>query len=213
MQKIRVKFAKEGRAKYISHLDMNRCMQRSFKRSRLPIKYTEGFNPHAYIMFPLALSLGFESESEFMDFSLTEDIPPQTVAQRLNDALPEGIRVLEAGEPLRKHTDISAARYEVLVCGADCADFERFISQEIIEVEKRTKKKGVSVIDIKPDFTVLSACNTAAGLELTLLAPAGTVKNLNPTLLTDAFAQFCGVPFDVKIRRNAIICADGKDFF
>ena len=75
MIKVRAVFAKRGRAKYISHLDLNRCMQRVFKRSGIPIWYTEGFNPHIYITFALPLSLGYESGVEIMDFNITEGIP------------------------------------------------------------------------------------------------------------------------------------------
>ena len=57
MKTVRVFFAKEGRLKYISHLDVTRCLARVFKRSRLPIWYTQGFNPHAYLTFALPLPL------------------------------------------------------------------------------------------------------------------------------------------------------------
>ena len=70
MLKIRTVYEKRGRAKYISHLDLNRCMQRTIRRAGLPIWYSEGFNPRMYLMFPLALSLGFESVCEVMDFNL-----------------------------------------------------------------------------------------------------------------------------------------------
>ena len=62
--RVRAIFEKTGRSKYISHLDLNRCMLRTFRRSGLPIWYTEGFNPHLYYAFALALSLGFESSCE-----------------------------------------------------------------------------------------------------------------------------------------------------
>lgn len=213
MQKVRVKFSKTGRAKYISHLDMNRCMQRSFKRSDVPIKYTEGFNPHAYIMFPLALSLGVESVCEFMDFSVTDNISLDDIKKRLNNSFPEGLEVIDIGEPTKKHTEIEKAQYDVTISGISKLDFKNFMGQETIFVEKRTKKKGMVSLDIKPDFEIISSNESENGLEITLTAPAGTVKNLNPLLLTEALSEFCSSPHDVKIMRTRIICVDGKDFF
>ena len=58
MVDVRLWFQKCGDARYISHLDLSRCMQRALKRSGLPIWYTEGFNPHAYVTFALPLSMG-----------------------------------------------------------------------------------------------------------------------------------------------------------
>ena len=84
---VRTVFEKKGRAKYISHLDLNRFMMRAFRRSGLPIWYTEGFNPHPYATFALALSLGFESEYEIMDFSLTEGVSFGKVKKILNEIL------------------------------------------------------------------------------------------------------------------------------
>ena len=67
----RIIFRKEGRAKYISHLDLMRTMQRVFIRAGVQIKHTEGFNPHPYMAFALPLSVGMESDYEILDFKLT----------------------------------------------------------------------------------------------------------------------------------------------
>ena len=92
MKTVRVFFAKEGRLKYISHLDVTRCLARVFKRSRLPIWYTQGFNPHAYLTFALPLPLGVESCCESFDFRLTEEVSCEEVTDRLNAVLPDDLR-------------------------------------------------------------------------------------------------------------------------
>ena len=86
MVNTRAVFRKYDRAKFISHLDLYRCMQRAFKRSSLSVWYTEGFNPHLYLMFPLPLSLGYESDCEIIDFSLTEELDNEYVKNKLNSA-------------------------------------------------------------------------------------------------------------------------------
>ena len=73
MRNVRVWFKKEGTAKYISHLDLNRNMLRIIHMAKLPIWYTEGFNPHPFITFALPLSLGFSGLRESMDFKLLDD--------------------------------------------------------------------------------------------------------------------------------------------
>ena len=73
MFKARMKFAKEGRAKYISHLDLMHAMQRSMARCQMPLWFTEGFNQHAYVSVALPLSTGYSGECEFLDFNITAE--------------------------------------------------------------------------------------------------------------------------------------------
>ena len=106
MDKLRLLFEKTGRAAYISHLDLMRTMQRAFLRAGLPLKYSEGFNPHAQISMLLPLSLGHESLCELMDFRVGADCELDAMAGRLTTALPEGIRVLRVYEPERKGREL-----------------------------------------------------------------------------------------------------------
>ena len=77
MFKARMKFAKEGRAKYISHLDLMHAMQRSMARCQMPLWFTEGFNQHAYVSVALPLSTGYSGECEFLDFNITAEAVPE----------------------------------------------------------------------------------------------------------------------------------------
>ena len=88
----RILFYKTGIAKYISHLDLMRTMQRCFIRAGVSIKHTEGFNPHPYMAFALPLSVGCESVCELMDFRLHDDdaVKLDELPGRLNPAMPEG---------------------------------------------------------------------------------------------------------------------------
>ena len=65
MFEVRLWLSKQGRIKYVSHLDMFRLMQRAVRRAEIPLWYTEGFNPHPYISFLLALSLGTGRQGRF----------------------------------------------------------------------------------------------------------------------------------------------------
>ena len=95
MFKARMKFAKEGRAKYISHLDLMHAMQRSMARCQMPLWFTEGFNQHAYVSVALPLSTGYSGECEFLDFNITSEAVPENAVEALNDVFPEGLRAIE----------------------------------------------------------------------------------------------------------------------
>ena len=89
----RLLFSKTGRAKYISHLDLMRTFQRAFARAKIPIKHTEGFNPHPFVSIALPLSVGYSSQCEILEFGLMEGTGREEVPGRLTAAMPEGIVV------------------------------------------------------------------------------------------------------------------------
>lgn len=218
MVKVRAVFEKKGRAKYISHLDLNRCIQRTIKRSGLPIWYTEGFNPHIYIMFALPLSLGYESSAEIMDFNLTENISYEEIKERLNSVMPEGIRVLKAFESVNKHTSIKYAEYRICF-KSDFPDrlinsFNEFISRDSLNTVKRTKKGVEKVVDLKPLIKVRKIELLNGILEIEALFPAGTENNINPSLLIDMFlSEDLGDTTVSEVERTGVLMENEKEFF
>ena len=201
MRKIRVFFTKLGRAKYISHLDSNRCWMRSIKRSGLPVWYTEGFNPHMYLTFPLPLSLGYESVYECVDMRLLEEIPDSEVVARLNDSLPTDIRVFRCAEPVMDQKLIRWADYDILLETEEPArlneELAAYLSQDEIKVWKKTKK-APKEIDLKPHFKVLSQTAGEEGVLLKLRCTTGIEVNINPSLLLDNFTS------TAEIRNTAV---------
>ena len=214
--RVRATFEKCGRAKYISHLDLNRCMLRTFRRSRLPIWYTEGFNPHPYYSFALALSLGFESSCEILDFNLNEDIPYDEIRDKLNAVMPEGMRIVKVAEQKQKITAIAKAEYSFSLVSDETeelfATVQELIASPEILIEKKTKK-GLKTVDIKPDMEILTCNKTENSIDISMYLPAGTQTNYNPTLFIEALKKTTEIPFETKnIRRTAILCADNTVF-
>lgn len=214
---VRAFYHKFGRAKYISHLDLYRTIQRAFQRAKLPIWYTQGFNPHIYLTFALPIALGYEGVNESFDFRLTTDIPLDEAKKRLNDAMPEGIVINAIQPPVRKANDIQQADYELsMSCKALTAEelsekLTTFLAQDVIETEKRTKK-GMKMVDLKSMILVQQVCCEEM-VKLSVTLPAGTQTNINPTLLTDAFAKSEGIDLDYhSICRLKVLCADGTAF-
>lgn len=214
--RVRAVFEKKDRAKYISHLDLNRCMLRTFRRSRLPVWYTEGFNPHPYYSFALALSLGFESNCEILDFNLNEDIPFDEVRDRLNAVMPYGMRIVSVSEQKKKITEIAKAEYSFSLVSDDVDELfskvNELINQQEILTEKKTKK-GIRTVDIKPDMEILSIEKSENSVDVVMRLPAGTQTNYNPTLFFDALKNFTDIPFEpCKICRTGILCENNEIF-
>ena len=217
MLRVRATFEKCGRAKYISHLDLNRCMLRTFRRSGLPIWYTEGFNPHPYYSFALALSLGFESSCEILDFNITDDdISMDEIRDKLNAVMPEGMGIVKVALQKQKITAIAKAEYTFSLV-TDNTDglfdaAQSLIALPEILIEKKTKK-GIKEVDIKPDMEILSCDKTSSSVDVRMYLPAGTQTNYNPTLFIEALKRSTDIPFEPqKIRREAILCADNSVF-
>lgn len=199
-------FSKTDRAKYISHLDLNHCIQRAIRRSRLPVWQTEGFNPHTYVAFMLPLSLGQEGVCEAMDFRLTEEVPAEEVMCRLNDSLPPDIRIIRVAEPKYRNTDIASAEYHIQ-SDIDIGKFKEFVSRERILTEKKTKR-GASTVDLKP---LISDLSFEDGIILRL--PAGNDFSINPALLFEAYRSAAGESISrLRIVRTRIFCSDGNEF-
>ena len=93
--KLEVVFCKKGALKYISHLDIVRLLQRAVRRANLPVSISQGFTPHYKIGFSNALKLGVESDGENAVFTMDGWMDPEEFRKRINEKLPEGIRVLE----------------------------------------------------------------------------------------------------------------------
>ena len=147
---VRMRFAKTGRARYISHLDLIRCFQRAVCRAKLPAAYSEGFHPHMQTSFATTLPLGFFSTAEQMDLELTEELPCDAVMERLNAVLPEGIRILEAWKGTLAFKKLAYANYTVRIPSESSGElydsFCAFATQPEILTEKRTKKGGTKTV-------------------------------------------------------------------
>ena len=93
---LRVKFFKKGDLQYVSHLDLVRTMHKVIVRAKLPLWYTEGFNPKPKMVFAAPLSIGTESVCEFMDIRLNEYVDPTEAMNRLNANMTSEMQVTEA---------------------------------------------------------------------------------------------------------------------
>ncbi len=200
MRNVRLIYKKGGRAKYISHLDMNRLMLRVIKRSNLPVWFTKGFNPHAFITFALPLSLGFVSEYDICDFRITDDdFSNENVKNALKKSLPKDIEVVDIIEPQMKVKELCFAEFKIdIECDMQSNNsLKDFLNQDEIIVEKMTKKKNIKTFDVKPKIKKLSFEDTKNGLKVSMLLPCGGEDNVNPALIFDEASK--NISFDVVL--------------
>ena len=214
---VRIFYNKTGRAKYISHLDVNRCMQRNIKRSGLPVWYTEGFNPHLYITFPLPISLGHQSLCESMDIKADDSVSFEDIKTRLSAVMPEGFDITDVAAPIMKPDKIAFAEYELLLTSdtippsAIADSFWEFIAQDTIVVPKKTKK-GMIDIDIKPFILVRSAKASDGCVRVLGRFKASIMQSINPALLLNAFFKVNDQIYAKEITRLSLADEDGNNF-
>lgn len=188
----RVRFKKLGNARFISHLDLTRCLQRALKRSQLPVWHTEGFNPHPYVSLPLPLPLGQASEGEILDFRLTERVSCGEILKRLSDVLPDDIIPYSVFMPFNKVKFIERASYKIVFpgCSQTADEVSDFLCQRPLIIEKTTKSKKTVEIDLSQHLINCEIKKFSNGdLIIEVILPAGSSLNINPTLLTDLINQ------------------------
>lgn len=218
LKQIRIWFEKKGTAKYISHLDLNRTMSRAIRRARLPVWHTQGFNPHPHIVFSLPAPLGIECCKESMDVKLIEDMTFDEVESRLNSQLPVGLKILDVAEPKMKISEIGYAKYNIgfVLEGKTgqevCQMIEKCLGEGELVVEKKTKSKTVKV-DLMTKIAEHKLWDLPDRVCLTIVLPAGSKDNINPSLLVGAFEEVLGVDFSlVEIVREGLLAGKMQDF-
>jgi radical SAM family uncharacterized protein/radical SAM-linked protein len=200
-KRIRFIFCKTGRAKYISHLDLQRVFLRAVARAKLPLWETEGFHRHVYLTFALPLSLGQESLCEILEAKLIQQMPLNELTKRLNAVLPKELMIRGCEFPQEKTANIVKAEYEIR--GAFTAgEVAAFLAQNSIVVQKTTKHKGTQDLDIKPFIEVKSVADG----RMRLVLPAGGALTVNPSLVITALFETAGRAGEqARIMRTAVV--------
>ena len=178
----RLRFSKKGNLKFIGHLDFLRVFGEMLQRSRLPVGYSAGFNPHILLSFALPLPLGFESENDYADLVFTEDLAEEIVLRRINETAPEGLVVKNAYDATDKCASVVvAADYAFMLQGASGYRIQEKLSETRLIVPKKTKS-GLRNTDVRPDIYSV----TVSGDEVSMRLSAGSAKFLHPIVAAEA---------------------------
>ncbi len=158
----RIRWTKGARYRYMSHLENMTMIERALRRARLPVAYSQGFNPTMKLSFGPPLPLGFTSQAEYVDITLESNLMPYMM-ESLREAMPEGIEIIEAGAVFGKSKSLSASLnrvvYTIPVAGLDLTTLANAVAHlldsDSIPVERKGKDK-TKTVDVRPGIYDLS---------------------------------------------------------
>ena len=199
-------FTKLGPARFLSHLDIVRLMERAVRRAGIPMCYTAGFNPRPRMAVLLALPVGVESDEELMTLQLARPLGPAAIQAKLNEALVDGVQVAAveendapAGGNIIAHYQISLP--EGLVLGTDAAT--KLLEQGEVPVELDSPK-GRKTVDIRPFLLDLTA-EKGKIRYCAMVTPRGTARP--DAVLKALLGQDAAKDGRIRIRRTALTFA------
>jgi len=191
--RVRARYAKTGRLRFTSALDLGRVFDRALRRAQLPIAYSEGFSPHPKVSFPDALPLGYASTGEYVELTFAVPLDLETVVAGLDAALPDGLSVEDAvevsdGSPklaslLRASLWLLEWDRAVPGLGAAC---EQLLAADALPVARQRKGEPVEV-DLRPAVAALVADDDQRALRCVLHAVEPPVR---PTEVVLSLATF-----------------------
>ncbi len=174
--RMRLRFAKDGAMRYLSHLELITVFTRAVSRAGVPILFSQGFHPHPRFSFGTATSVGVESRAEYMDMFVADEITAAEVQSRLNAVLPDGLRILESVEEDVKAPSIStlidATSYRITIESIAAERLAEMCVQFLAQtsfVIQRIKKGDVREVDLRGETVSL----TTDGQTLNLVAKRG----------------------------------------
>ena len=196
---IRLKFKKVGSLQYISHLDLVRTMNKIITRAKLPLWYTEGFNPKPKMIFAAPLSIGTESVCEFMDLRLVDDLPAEEVKARLNANMTDEMQVIDAYYTNDKLTDLKWLSYSIDVTtdgaseelAARCR--EVLLGESVFVTKKAKPREEAPTVDIRPLIKDIRAELRDGVIHIDALLSADASSFLNPEYVVKALKSACGI--------------------
>ena len=194
---LRVKFFKKGNLQYISHLDLVRTMMKIIVRAKLPLKYTEGFNPKPKVTFAAPLSTGTESMCEFMDVRLSERIPEAEAMARLNANMTSEMQAVSVYYPKTKLTDLAWLGYTISIDTAGASEAIASSCREVLECDElpilKKTKSGEATVDIKPLIKQATVEFVGGKITVNAILSANPSAFLNPEYVIKLLKERCGI--------------------
>ncbi|MFP5071493.1 TIGR03936 family radical SAM-associated protein [Pseudonocardia nantongensis] len=154
VQKVRLRFAKRGRLRFLSHRDVARSFERAVRRAGVPVAHSHGFSPHPRLSWVGAAPTGAASEAEFVELGLTREVDPESLRAALDAALPDGLDVLDAAVATAPALAdrIDAGRWRLEVRGVPRAEVEAAVAALLARetvVVTRVTPSGRKEIDVR----------------------------------------------------------------
>lgn len=172
VQRLRVQYAKRGRARFTSHRDFSRAFERALFRADIPMAYSSGFNPHMRISYANASPTGAATEAEYLEIGLALVCDPAAVRTALDEALPPGLDVLAVTEapPVSLADLLQASHWRIERIPAErdrlAEAVALFLAAPSVEVQRMTKT-GLRTFDTREPVISLAVVGDD-GLDLVI---------------------------------------------
>ena len=207
-----IRFGKQPRLRFISHLDLQRFFQRAVNRTGLPIAWSQGFNPHPVMSFGSALALGWTSEYEVIDIKLSAPMGRKRTEEAVRAALPVDLPVLEVRMIDDRHPApmalVRSSDYRVTLEGESApnvlAAIPGFMESERVPTLKKTKS-GEKEIDARALVKSMRIIDNGFEARLCLTER----DSIKPELLVGLLAERIGAEApEIRVHR---LCLLGED--
>jgi radical SAM-linked protein len=217
VQRLRIRYAKRGRLRFTSHRDFSRAFERAIFRARVPMAYSSGFHPHPRISYAGAAPTGSASEAEYVEIGLAQVVDLADVRALLEEALPDGLDVVEIVEsPGGSLSDLLEASHWLVDVDAAPEAAESavaaFLATETVEVE-RMMKKGLRQFDCRASVVSLSAGPREGGSRLDLVlrhaVPAVRPDDVLSGLAAVAGLEISGAPLLTRLAQGPLDLENG----
>ena len=214
MPELRLFFEKTGPARWLSHLDVMHTFSRAFLRGGLPLRHSEGFNPHPYLSIAHPLPVGVEGLREVLDVE-TLSAGPDGIAEKLNATLPEGLRILAAATPVEPARKIAFAVYRLSFLydrqTPDGNELSAFFAKDPIPVMKRGKK-GETEINLRAAYTSFRLLTEEPGELLAETVVDASQAPVNPKYFAAALSATSLSPDQLRASRTGFLNMEGNCF-
>ncbi|MGK2350381.1 TIGR03936 family radical SAM-associated protein [Cutibacterium sp. V947] len=189
-QRLRMRYAKRGTARFTSHRDFARAFERALNRAHIPMAYSSGFNPHPRISYANGAATGAASEAEYLEVALAQVCDPGKVLTALGREMPPGMEVLEVVETDRTpFTDLLTASAWFIDPAGEVAGLDEAVNAvmaaDTVEVERMTRS-GIRTFDVRAALIGLDVADGKLRLMLRHVTPL-----VRPDDVLRALAEKC----------------------
>jgi radical SAM-linked protein len=208
--RLRITFAKLGPLRYTGHLDLHHIWERAARRAEIPLAYSQGFHPQPKISLAAALPLGFSSTCEVLDMRLAEDLPLDGMKERIQAAVPSGLKILQVESVDEKlpalQTLVEQAEYEIIF--TEPVEGTKLTAQvaEMLNTASLPRERRGKSYDLRPLIEQVSLVTDAEGnprMKMRLIAREGA------TARPEEILDHLGIaPETVRVERTRLIFKD-----
>jgi radical SAM-linked protein len=207
---VRLRYTKLGKVRWISHRDVARALERSFRIAQLPLAFSEGFSPRPKVSFGLALSTGHESDAEYIDLVLAEELELETLAALLGPGLPAGIEITGAVALAERapalQEAVTCVEWRVDVAHQDLTDVDPAQLRDQVDAALAStalpttkRRKGRDVIeDVRPVIRRISVCDEPSSAVAVEMEMSTQPRGAKPGEVLASIGDF----IDIRARRT-----------